>query len=67
MIPLRHYLLFDFSFFNKNLTLNILLLVLFVILILLTSYLALNEAAYLNSNSLRLKIFLEEKKKGAKK
>lgn len=67
MIPLRHYLLFDFSFFNKNLTLNILLLVLFVILILLTSYLELNEAAYLNSNSLRLKIFLEEKKKGAKK
>lgn len=67
MIPLRHYLLMNFDFFNENLTINIILLIVFLLLIILYAFLSSTEAAYSSSNPLRLKVFLEEKKKGAKK
>lgn len=60
-------MLTSFDFFTENLTINILLIIAFVILLILISYFSANEAAYLNSNALRLKVFLEEKKKGATK
>ena len=67
MVELRWYLLINFDFFKNNITINIILLIVFILLIIISAFLAATEAAYSFSNPIRLKSFLEEKVKGAKK
>lgn len=61
------YALMSFDFFLKNLSINILLIIVFILLIVIDAFLAATEAAFSTSNLLRLKTFLEDKVKGAKK
>lgn len=57
----------SFSFFKDNLALNIILIVSFILLILLSAFFSGTEEAYSNSNPTRLKVYLEEEKRGAKR
>jgi len=66
LIPLRYNLLMNFNFFTNNLSLNIILIIVFILLIVISAFLSSTEAAFSSSNPLRLRAYLEEKKKGAK-
>lgn len=67
MIPLGTYLLMNFDFFKNNLTINILLIIIFILLIIVSAFFSATEAAFTSANPIRLKAYLDEKKKGAKK
>lgn len=57
----------NFDFFKNNLTINILLIIVFILLIIVSAFFSSTEAAFTSANPLRLKGYMEEKKKGAKK
>lgn len=60
-------MLMNFDFFTENITLNIILIIVFILLVIVSAFFSSTEAAFSSSNPLRLKVFLEEKRKGAKK
>lgn len=60
-------MLINFDFFTENITLNIILIIVFILLVIVSAFFSSTEAAFSSSNPLRLKVFLEEKRKGAKK
>ncbi|MDD3348595.1 MAG: hemolysin family protein [Bacilli bacterium] len=59
--------LFDFNFLADNWALSIALLLLFILLLMASAFFSSTETAYSSVNLIRLRNYLEEKKKGAKK
>ncbi len=60
-------LLASFSFFTEKIGINILLVVAFILFLIISALLASTETAFSNSNAVRLRVFLEENKRGARK
>ncbi|HNZ49942.1 MAG TPA: hemolysin family protein [Bacilli bacterium] len=68
MEPLEPLLLnLTLSYFTDNLALNIGLLILLVLLLMASAFFSSTETAYSSANIIRLRNYMEEKKKGAKK
>ena len=68
MVPLIYLAeLFDFNFLADNWALSIALLLLFILLLMASAFFSSTETAYSSVNLIRLRNYLEEKKKGAKK
>ncbi len=59
--------MFNFKFFADNWALSLALLILFVLLLMASAFFSATETAYSSVNLIRLRNYLEEKKKGAKK
>lgn len=59
--------MFNFKFFADNWALSLALLILFVLLLMASAFFSSTETAYSSVNLIRLRNYLEEKKKGAKK
>ena len=68
MVPLLYLAeLFNFKFFADNWALSLALLILFVLLLMASAFFSATETAFSSVNLIRLRNYLEEKKKGAKK
>jgi putative hemolysin len=68
LVPLLYLAeLFNFKFFADNWALSLALLILFVLLLMASAFFSATETAFSSVNLIRLRNYLEEKKKGAKK
>lgn len=66
--PLEPLLLnINFNFITENWTLNVILLILMIFLLAASAFFSSTETAYSSVNLIRLRNYMEEKKKGAKK
>ena len=67
MVPPELCFILNINFFIENLGLNIFLFLLFILLFIFSAFISKAEAVFSSVNIIRIRNFLEEKRKGAKK